>query len=257
MFRSRQPPLLVPPLHRLPGDPADRANLGKRPKDFPSPIQFCSHIIHANENRTISNVCQELIVRGTRLTIEPVDTNKEEKLAAFACRLNEALDGIGFPPKGQGRQVDLARLLDVSQKGARKWLEGEAFPTTDKLMVLSALCKRSFEWLATGRENTSVLPSLTGHADSLSAQGQHQQQGQTALSADEQALLDAYRFLDPDDREKWFAPALKHVADLRRYVRKAGRETADHSPHPNTVADLVEQICGTAAPKPSPNAPKE
>jgi len=40
--------------------------------------------------------------------------------------------------------------MGVSQKGARKWLEGEAYPTLDKQLELAKLARVSFQWLMTG-----------------------------------------------------------------------------------------------------------
>ena len=50
----------------------------------------------------------------------------------FSSRLNIALDDAGFPKKGMGRQSSLVRMLGVSHRVAKKWLEGEEFPRTPK-----------------------------------------------------------------------------------------------------------------------------
>lgn len=47
--------------------------------------------------------------------------------AEFSSRLNDALDAIGYPEKGKGRQVRLGKDMQTSQKGARKWLEGRQY----------------------------------------------------------------------------------------------------------------------------------
>jgi len=69
----------------------------------------------------------------------------------FSARLNEALDAIGFPQKGKGRQLALGKAMKISQKGARKWLEGEALPTEANRGKLIELCKVNYEWLFAGR----------------------------------------------------------------------------------------------------------
>ncbi|MGZ4954122.1 MAG: S24 family peptidase [Methylobacter sp.] len=51
----------------------------------------------------------------------------------FSYRLNKVLDRAGIPPKGKGRQGAVAQIFGVSQKGARKWLEGEAIPESSKI----------------------------------------------------------------------------------------------------------------------------
>jgi len=75
----------------------------------------------------------------------------DHEKAAFSARLNQVLDEAGIAPKGQGRQIQVARMFGVSQKGARKWLEGEAIPTTARLTLVTAQLHVSIEWLLTGR----------------------------------------------------------------------------------------------------------
>lgn len=71
--------------------------------------------------------------------------------AEFSSRLNDALDAIGYPAKGKGRQVRLGKDMHTSQKGARKWLEGEAIPSMDHAIGLALLAHVHIEWLLTGR----------------------------------------------------------------------------------------------------------
>lgn len=78
--------------------------------------------------------------------------NEREKIE-FADRLNTICDERGIPPKGQARQVTLAKILQVSQKGARKWLEGEGFPSTARAIEIARWGRVSYEWLMTGRGN--------------------------------------------------------------------------------------------------------
>lgn len=73
------------------------------------------------------------------------------------------------------------------------------------------------------------LCALTGYGEGSIAHpssdsqsgGQHQQQAARPLTADEQALLDAYRLLEPADREGLVAPLLEKAAFIRRYLVKA------------------------------------
>lgn len=76
-------------------------------------------------------------------------TDKERE--AFAARLNELCDDMKLPPKGEGRQVALAKEFEVSQKGARKWLEAEAMPQTQKIIEMARWADVSTEWLLSGR----------------------------------------------------------------------------------------------------------
>ena len=75
----------------------------------------------------------------------------DDEKQAFAARLNEALNDIRFPAKGAGRQGGLGAKMGVSQKGARKWLEGESIPETSRMFELARWLGVNFEWLATGR----------------------------------------------------------------------------------------------------------
>lgn len=70
---------------------------------------------------------------------------------SFSQRLNVALDEAGVPPKGSGRQIAVAKMFGVSQKGARKWLEGEAIPDTKRLPEIARKLGVQGEWLLTGQ----------------------------------------------------------------------------------------------------------
>jgi phage repressor protein C with HTH and peptisase S24 domain len=95
--------------------------------------------------------------------------DNEQSRREFSKRLNEALDAIGFPPKGKGRQLALGRAMKISQKGARKWLEGEALPTEANRRKLVDLCKANYEWLFAGRGEHKAAVPLTppGHPVSV------------------------------------------------------------------------------------------
>lgn len=97
----------------------------------------------------------------------------------FSERLNSALDQIGVPPKGRGRQGRVAKMFDVSQKGARKWLEGEAIPKTSRLREMAEKLGVSTEWLLTGDgpkrypdagavESNKMDPAVADHHEVLS-----------------------------------------------------------------------------------------
>lgn len=77
---------------------------------------------------------------------------KDEKIE-FSKRLNLVLDRVGVPPKGKGRQKAVAHTFNVSQKGARKWLEGEAIPETKRIPEFIRAYKKANitgEWLLYG-----------------------------------------------------------------------------------------------------------
>ncbi|MBU2750815.1 helix-turn-helix transcriptional regulator [Acidithiobacillus thiooxidans] len=75
---------------------------------------------------------------------------KEKGLMAFAERLNESLDAIGFTARGEGRQTALGNFMGLTQKAARKWLVGEGYPGEDSRNKLAELCRVRYEWLMTG-----------------------------------------------------------------------------------------------------------
>ena len=91
---------------------------------------------------------QELIVPELVVTFGTMDTTE---LQAFAERLNELCNDMKVPPKGKNRQAALAKIFTVSQKGARKWLEAEGWPTVERGVQIAKWGKCSFEWLMTGR----------------------------------------------------------------------------------------------------------
>lgn len=69
----------------------------------------------------------------------------------FAARLNSCCDTAKIPPKGKNRQAIVAGRFSVTQKGARKWLEGEGLPTLEKAIEIAISFKVAVEWLLTGR----------------------------------------------------------------------------------------------------------
>lgn len=66
----------------------------------------------------------------------------------FAKRINEAMELKGFPVRGRARV--LSKEFEVSDKGAGKWLKGEAIPETSKLPLLASFLGVSTEWLMNG-----------------------------------------------------------------------------------------------------------
>lgn len=95
----------------------------------------------------------------------------------FSERLNLALDDTGVPKKGMGRQSSLVRMLGVSHRVAKKWLGGEEFPPTSKMVKLSTLLDVRSNWLFSGqglmRSNgedlhTEVEQEVYRHAGELS-----------------------------------------------------------------------------------------
>ncbi len=68
----------------------------------------------------------------------------------FAVRLNEALDDISVPPKGDGRQHYVGKLFNVQQSAARRWLEGMAMPRPALFQTIADKLNVRVEWLMFG-----------------------------------------------------------------------------------------------------------
>ncbi|WP_252512235.1 LexA family protein [Acinetobacter bereziniae] len=73
-----------------------------------------------------------------------IDLIKQE----FAQRLHKAMDAVGYPSRGRARI--LSREFNISDKGAGKWLNGDAIPETSKIPLLSKFLKVNSEWLLSG-----------------------------------------------------------------------------------------------------------
>lgn len=90
----------------------------------------------------------------------------EEIKLGFAARLNELLDEAQVSAKFDGRQEKARALLipvvgKISQKGVRKWLEGEALPEHAKLIQIAIYFDVNVEWLRTGRGDRGVKSSVS------------------------------------------------------------------------------------------------
>lgn len=85
---------------------------------------------------------------------EPMVTKNTKQ--SFSNRLNAILDAAGIPPKGKGRQKIVGDMFGVTQKGARKWLEGEAIPAFETLTAIARKFEATgvtAEWLLTGNKD--------------------------------------------------------------------------------------------------------
>lgn len=77
----------------------------------------------------------------------------------FAARLNEALDDAGIPQKGMGRQSSLVRMLGVSHRVAKKWLDGSEYPPTSKMVKMATMLEVRSNWLFSGQGEKYPTPS--------------------------------------------------------------------------------------------------
>ncbi|WP_423062972.1 LexA family protein [Candidiatus Paracoxiella cheracis] len=76
-------------------------------------------------------------------------------MKTFSERLNHILDLHGFPRKGKGRQAALAEEFKLTQKGVRKWLEGEGTPKTSRIIEIANRFNVNVEWLISGKGDVS------------------------------------------------------------------------------------------------------
>jgi transcriptional regulator with XRE-family HTH domain len=97
---------------------------------------------------------QQLIVVMNAGNITTMSSNEKY---AFSVRMNKVADLLNIPPKGQNRQKRLGDMFHVSQESARKWLEGESFPTTEKSIEIAKKAGVNYEWLMTGRGPEAIL----------------------------------------------------------------------------------------------------
>lgn len=106
---------------------------------------------------------------------QKVMNNEKQK---FADRLNEALDDAGIALKGMGRQSTLVRMLGISHRVAKKWLDGDEFPPTSKMVKLASELQVRSNWLFSGQGEKSIevltstmaeeAAEVQRHADALS-----------------------------------------------------------------------------------------
>jgi hypothetical protein len=114
-------------------------------------------------------------------------------------------------------------------------------------------------------QRPQVLPPLRGQAfGSISSQPVQQDkelplQEYSALTADEQALLDAYRLLEPEDRDDLITQLLDRAQKIRRYALKLHGESRRRKGEalPRTNAHTAP----TSTPRPTdcqdPNSPAD
>jgi len=75
--------------------------------------------------------------------------NREKSKSEFAKRLHLCLDTMRVPARG--RLTAVAKMFDVSISGARKWLEGDAYPDTYRMETFAEVLSVRSQWLFTGK----------------------------------------------------------------------------------------------------------
>lgn len=104
-----------------------------------------------------ANPIRKVLRRAVKPGSEQMSNKPIRKTSAkdFSERLNALLDNAGFYPKNKGRQIQLAKIVDVTDKAAWKWLNGEAMPRTPTLAkILEEFPNQptTVEWMITGNE---------------------------------------------------------------------------------------------------------
>jgi hypothetical protein len=119
---------------------------------------------------------QQLIVGCSVATLFRVGVlSKDEVRAAFAARLNEALDDITGCPRaaengGRGRAAWMARKFSVSGEAASTWLAGRKMPTPANMTRIAVELGVTPQWLQAGhhpKRPTDFDPTFTDIFDVL------------------------------------------------------------------------------------------
>ncbi|MDQ1210582.1 SOS-response transcriptional repressor LexA [Acinetobacter baylyi] len=87
------------------------------------------------------------------------DRIKEE----FAKRLHDAMDKKGYPVRGRARV--LSKEFYISDKGAGKWLNGDAIPETSKIPLIAKFLKVNSEWLLSGSGDMDISNNIKNIMD--------------------------------------------------------------------------------------------
>jgi transcriptional regulator with XRE-family HTH domain len=78
------------------------------------------------------------------------NTDQSSRAKKIGDRLNAVLDDHGYPPKFHGRHEQLAHDLGVTPKTAANWLNGDKYPTQERVIAICHQFNLSHDWLMTG-----------------------------------------------------------------------------------------------------------
>ncbi|MCU4551626.1 peptidase S24 [Acinetobacter nosocomialis] len=90
-----------------------------------------------------------MVHNGDAMTSQ-TDLVKQE----FAKRLHKAMDKAGYPVRGRARVM--SKEFNISDKGAGKWLNGDAIPETSKIPLIAQFLKVNSEWLLSGSGDIDI-----------------------------------------------------------------------------------------------------
>lgn len=95
-----------------------------------------------------------MVHNGDAMTSQ-TDLVKQE----FAKRLHKAMDNAGYPIRGRARVM--SKEFSISDKGAGKWLNGDAIPETSKIPLIAQFLKVNSEWLLSGSGEIDISKNKT------------------------------------------------------------------------------------------------
>ena len=134
----------------------------------------------------------------------------DEVKQAFAERLHEAMDAQGYSKRGRARV--LSKEFGVSDKGAGKWLNGEAIPETSKIPVLAQFLKTNAEWLLSGSSSAEFDNNVVPVTQRLIP----------VLSWVQAGSMTSVEAINPNDVMKWLPPLSADDPDGCFYLKVVG-----------------------------------
>lgn len=85
----------------------------------------------------------------TDMSEKNVDFRKD-----FADRLDQIMNELGWPKRGRTPRLIELLGISISEVAVRKWVEGIAYPETDKVILIAKKFNVSVDWLLTGSETS-------------------------------------------------------------------------------------------------------
>lgn len=83
----------------------------------------------------------------------PFNTKKQARRIMFSQRLNILLDMHNYPECPRQRRKQLAKVINVSYRRARQYLNGQVMPHSDKISRISDDFNVEYQWLSEGTGN--------------------------------------------------------------------------------------------------------
>lgn len=139
-----------------------------------------------------------------------MNNKTDEVKLAFAQRLHEAMDAQGYSKRGRARV--LSKEFGVSDKGAGKWLNGEAIPETSKIPVLAQFLKTNAEWLLSGSSRNELDNNIVPVTSKLLP----------VLSWVQAGSMTSVESINPSEIAEWLPPLSSDDPDGCFYLKVVG-----------------------------------